>query len=158
MTSVALRPVADDDLPAIFEQMRDPAAVRMAAFTVEDPDDRAVFEERIARHRRAPDVTMPVVTDGGVPVGTVAAFVVDGDTEVTYRIDRAHRGRGIATRALTLLLAEVPARPVFARAAADNEASLRVLAKAGFAVVGTERSYAPARGAEIDETVLRLDR
>ena len=96
MTSVALRPVADDDLPAIFEQMRDPAAVRMA-------------------------------------------------------------GRGIATRALTLLLAEVPARPVFARAAADNEASLRVLAKAGFAV-GTERSYAPARGAEIDETVLRLDR
>lgn len=42
------------------------------------------------------------------------------------------------------------------RAASDNAASPRVLVKAGFTVVGTETSYAPARQAEIEETVLRL--
>ncbi|MCW3819459.1 GNAT family N-acetyltransferase [Micromonospora sp. DR5-3] len=37
---VALRPVDDSDLDALFEQMRDPESVRMAAFTAKDPDDR----------------------------------------------------------------------------------------------------------------------
>lgn len=156
MSAITLRPVTDADLPLIFDQMRDPAAVRMAAFTSGDPSDRAAFDARMARLRRTPDVTMRVVTDDGVPVGTAGAFVVEGDTEVTFWIDRAHWGRGVASRALELLLAEVPTRPVVARAASDNAGSLRVLAKAGFEVVGTERSYAPARGAEIEETVLRL--
>jgi RimJ/RimL family protein N-acetyltransferase len=156
MVTVTLRPVTDDDLPLIFEQMRDPASVRMAAFTAADPDDRAAFEAHMARVRSAPDTTLLAVIADGVPVGTVGAFVVDGDTEVTYWIDRAHWGRGIASRALALLLTEITVRPVFARAASDNAGSLRVLAKAGFEVVGTERAYAPGRGAEIDETVLRL--
>lgn len=43
-----------------------------------------------------------------------------------------------------------------ARAASDNLGSLRVLRKAGFTVVGTEISYAPARDAEIEETILSL--
>jgi hypothetical protein len=38
----------------------------------------------------------------------------------------------------------------------DNVASLRVLPRAGFTIVGTEISYANARSAEIEETVLRL--
>jgi RimJ/RimL family protein N-acetyltransferase len=47
-------------------------------------------------------------------------------------------------------------RPLHARAASDNRGSLRVLERAGFTVVGTEVSYANARGTEIEETVLRL--
>ena len=43
-----------------------------------------------------------------------------------------------------------------ARAAADNAASLRVLAKCGFEVVGEDRGFANARGEEIDEYVLEL--
>jgi len=35
--------------------------------------------------------------------------------------------------------------------------SLRVLQKAGFAIVGAETSYANARAAEIEEKILRLD-
>jgi hypothetical protein len=34
---VALRPVEDSDLDALFDQMRDPESVWMAAFTAEDP-------------------------------------------------------------------------------------------------------------------------
>ena len=48
-------------------------------------------------------------------------------------------------------------RPLHARAASDNAGSLRVLRKAGFQVVGTEVAWANARGAEIEETLLRLD-
>jgi hypothetical protein len=50
----------------------------------------------------------------------------------------------------------VAARPLFARAASDNLASLKVLQRAGFAIIGTEPSYANARHTEIEETILRL--
>jgi len=63
----------------------------------------------------------------------------------------------VASRALALLLQEVQARPVHARAASDNLGSLRVLEKAGFRIIGTNRDFAQARKAEIEETILRLD-
>ncbi len=94
---------------------------------------------------------------GGRVAGSIACFVVDGDTEITYWIDRSLWGRGVASRALALFLDTVSARPLHARAASDNARSLRVLQRAGFAVVGTEVSSANARGAEIEETLLRLD-
>jgi RimJ/RimL family protein N-acetyltransferase len=154
---VALRPVDDADLDALFEQMRDPESVWMAAFTSDDPDDRSAFDAHMATVRSAPGVTMRAVTYDGRLVGSIAAFVLDGDTEVTYWIDRAAWGRGIASRALELLMDLVPTRPLHARAASDNVASLRVLHKAGFEVVGTENSFASARNGRIEETILRKD-
>ena len=157
MSVVALRPVEDSDLDAVFHQMRDPESVRMAAFTAEDPDDRGRFDAHLARVRDSPDVTLRAVTCDGLLVGTISSFVVEGDTEVTYWIDRSAWGRGIASRALALLLREVPVRPVHARVASDNRASLRVVQKCGFAGVGTETSFAAGRNAHIEETILRLD-
>ena len=52
---------------------------------------------------------------------------------------------------------EVPVRPLFARAASDNAASLRVLEKSGFQVIGTENSFAPGRNGTIEETIMRKD-
>jgi RimJ/RimL family protein N-acetyltransferase len=155
--AVALRPLEDRDLDAIFEHMRDPQSVLMAAFTAADPDDRAAFDAHMAKVRAAPGVTNRAVTCDGELAGTIASFVVEGDTEVTYWIGRQWWGQGIATRALELLLELVPVRPLHARAASDNAASLRVLAKAGFVPVGREISYAPARGTQIEETILRKD-
>jgi hypothetical protein len=48
---VALRPVDDSDLDVLFEQVRDPESVRMAAFTAADPDDRAAFDPDPAPRR-----------------------------------------------------------------------------------------------------------
>lgn len=154
---VALRPVEDTDLDALFEQLRDPESVRMAAFTVEDPDDRATFDARIARSRTSPDITERAITVDGRLAGTIACFVIEGDTELTYWLDRAVWGKGVASQALTQFLDVVAVRPLFARAASDNFGSLGVLRKAGFVVVGVEVSYASARGGDIEETVLRLD-
>ncbi|MGI5148038.1 GNAT family N-acetyltransferase [Plantactinospora sp. CA-294935] len=157
MGIVALRPVRDADLDALFAQSRDPVSVRMAAFTSEDPDDRAAFDARLARLRGSADVVLLAVTWNDALVGSVGSFVVDGDTEITYWIDRRVWGRGIASAALALLLDLVTVRPLHARVASDNAGSLRVLRKAGFEVVGVETSFANARQAEIEETLLRLD-
>ena len=48
-------------------------------------------------------------------------------------------------------------RPLYARAAADNAGSLRVLQKCGFRVTARAQGFANARGEEIDEFVLTLD-
>ena len=156
MAEVALRLVEDSDLDALFDQMRDPESVRMAAFIARDPNDRAAFDAHMAKLRAADDITMRAVTRDGRLVGTVGSFVMEGDTEVTYWIDRAAWGQGIATQALTLLLGIVAVRPLHARAASDNLGSLRVLQKAGFAIIGTDVAHASARGAEIEETILLL--
>jgi RimJ/RimL family protein N-acetyltransferase len=76
---------------------------------------------------------------------------------VTYWIGRSHWGKGIATNALKALLAVDRSRPLYARVAADNVASLRVLEKCGFHVIATERNDAEARSVEIEEFVLLLD-
>jgi RimJ/RimL family protein N-acetyltransferase len=157
MAVVALRPVADGDLDALFEQMRDPQGIWMAAFTPQDPDDRDAFDAHMARVRNSPGITMRAVTCDGRLAGSIASFPVEDQTEVTYWIDRAQWGKGIATRALALLLELVPARPVYARAASDNAGSLRVLHKCGFRAIGTENSFAAGRNEEIEETILRLD-
>jgi RimJ/RimL family protein N-acetyltransferase len=129
---IVLRLVEDGDLDALFEQMRDPDGVRMAAFTPEDPDDRDAFGEHMARVRSSPDITMRAVICDGRLAGSIASFPAGSQTEVTYWIDRAAWGKGIATQALTLLMELVTARPLYARAASDNAASLRVLQKCGF--------------------------
>jgi RimJ/RimL family protein N-acetyltransferase len=155
--SVTLRPVHESDLDSLFRQMSDPESVRMAAFTPEDPDDRQRFDAHMARLIESPDITLRAIAWDGDLVGSVASFVVERQTEVTYWIDRALWGRGIASQALALFLEVVRTRPLYARAASDNAGSLRVLAKNGFRIIDTEVSFAPARRAEIEETILRLN-
>lgn len=154
--SVALRAVSHDDYDVLFELMRDPESVWMAAFTSDDPNDRPAFEAWMARNASSPGVTSNAVTYRGELVGTIASFVDDGETEITYWIDRAYWGRGIASQAVSLHLEAVAVRPIRAREASDNVRSLRVLEKAGFQAVGTEMSFAAARGIAIEETILEL--
>ena len=154
---IALRPLVDDDLDAIFEQMKDPESVRMAAFTAEDPADRQAFLAHRSRIRADPSVVERVIEADGTFAGTIASFEIDGEREVTYWIDRALWGRGIASAALQSFLSISTERPLFARAAADNAGSLRVLEKAGFRRIGVDRGFARGRGEEIEEVILRLD-
>ena len=158
MGDIVLRATTDDDLDALFEMMRDPVAVRMAAFTPPDPDDRAAFDQSQARIRSSPEVRHRVVTVDGQVVGSIGSFVMDGDTQIAYWIDRAWWGRGVAGRAVAEFLREVTVeRPLFARAASDDVGSLAVLRKAGFHEIGREVSFANARQGEIEETILRLE-
>ncbi len=58
MADVALRLIDDADLDALFDQMRDPESVQMAAFIVTDPNDREAFDTHMSRLRTSPDIIL----------------------------------------------------------------------------------------------------
>ena len=154
--SVRLREFADADLDALFAWERDPEAVRLAAFTRADPSDRAAFDAHYRRVRSNPANTLRAVEAGGVLVGTVSSFTVDGDREVSYWIDPARWGEGLASAALRELLRVETTRPLFGRVAEHNVGSATVLARAGFERVGTATGFAAGIGREVVEHVYRL--
>ncbi|AYL35397.1 GNAT family N-acetyltransferase [Streptomyces fungicidicus] len=153
---IALRPVHDSDLPVFYRQLNDPESLHMAAFTPEDPADRSRFDAHWAHIRSSPGIVVRTVLADGDVVGHASVYGEPGEREVTYWVDRAYWGKGIATAALRGLLAEVSDRPLYARVAADNTGSRRVLERCGFEVSAHATGYAAARGAEIDELVLHL--
>ncbi|MET8350543.1 MULTISPECIES: GNAT family N-acetyltransferase [unclassified Micromonospora] len=128
----------------------------MAAFGPADPADHREFARHWARVLTDPEILVRTAEVDGAVVGHVSAFPDGERTEVTYWIDPARWGRGHATAALAALLRELPQRPVHARAAKDNAASLAVLGKCGFVVVGEDHGYANGRGAEVEEYLLEL--
>lgn len=91
-------------------------------------------------------LSFPIECDG-IQVGEVTAFEsspsseCDGRmAELSYRVDEAYRRRGLATEALKRvsekLLREEGFAVLFCNCYADNEASLRVMQKAGFTDTG----------------------
>lgn len=153
---ILLREVRDSDLPFFWSHWSDPEAQRLAAFTGTYQYDRALFDSHWAKLRSDPEVLNRTVVADGEVVGSIAALGPSDEREVTYWIDHVHWGRGIATAALTALVALDPTRPLHAHAAADNTGSIRVLQKCGFAITGHERGFAQARDTEIDEVALIL--
>ena len=153
---IVLRDVTDDDLPIFFEQQLDPDANYMAAFTTKDPTDRDAFTAHWARIRADETIINRTILCDGQVAGRVASFDDFGQLEVTYWLGREFWGKGIATRALASLLAFQTTRPIYARAAKDNAASLRVLQKCGFVITGEDKGFANARGQEIEEYMLTL--
>lgn len=125
------------------------------------PRPREVFFSRWDYIFTDPKINGLVIEElhGGNPadpqlVGSIACFQTDptGSTEaardlehsallhcVGYWIAREHWGRGIASRALALFLAQEPRRPLHATTAVDNAASRYILLKAGFRFTGTRR-------------------
>jgi len=153
---VTLRATRVGDLDALFLIEQDPIAVEMAAFTPPDPGDRATFDAHWRRLFADPGVDARTVRADGDIVGSVARWLDEGTPEITYWIDRAYWGRGIATRAMRLFLDALGERPVRARVAADNAGSIAVLEKLGFEFAATESGFANARGTEIEERVYLL--
>ncbi|WP_373046972.1 GNAT family N-acetyltransferase [Vulgatibacter sp.] len=153
---VRLRLVAPGDIDHFFQHQRDPDARWMAASTSSNPDDREAFAARWARTLAEPSVVARTIEGESVPIGYVASFVRQGNREVAYWLGREFWGRGLATTALGLFLAELVERPLHARAAVDNVASLRVLEKCGFVAVAKDSFRSAARECEVDEVVLAL--
>lgn len=154
-SDVRIRPVEDRDLDAFYQHQRDQEALRMAAF---QPRERDAFFAHWAKARANPDAVMRTIECGGEVAGNVVSWLAGAERLVGYWIDRAFWGRGVATKALRLFVAEVTARPLHAYVAKHNTGSIRVLEKCGFVAVRESRGKPAEEGGDaVDEVVFRLD-
>ncbi len=137
--SVTLRAVVEADLQALFEFQRQPAANAMAAFPPRGRDAfMAHWRENVLGKD---DVTKRTVLCDDRIAGSIVSYA-DADSGrqlVGYWIGEEFWGRGVATRALTLLVEELPGRPLHAFVATTNVGSIRVLEKCAFERIGKQR-------------------
>ena len=87
---VLLRGVAEGDLPVFFEHQLDADANRMAAFTAEDPSDRAAFAAHWNRILADEAIVIKTVLLDGRVAGHVSSFEQSGEREVTYWLGREY--------------------------------------------------------------------
>jgi RimJ/RimL family protein N-acetyltransferase len=155
--TVTLRNILLTDLNTFFVQQQDPEAYYMAAFTAENPADENAFIIKWAMILGDESFIKQTILYGQQIAGHIIRFEQFGEPEITYWIGRKFWGKGVATRALALFLEIVQERPLFARVVKDNIASLRVLQKNGFTIIGEGKAYANARGQEVEEYILKHD-
>jgi RimJ/RimL family protein N-acetyltransferase len=149
------RPASEADIPCFVQLQMDEESRLLAAFVT--PGTAEIHAAKWQQVLNDPANRVYAIDSGGGVVGRVGSFWRGSEREVTYWIDRRLWGRGIARAALAYLLTVDPTRPLFARVAADNTRSVRVLERSGFVLVGSDRDFAAARGLEIEELVYRLD-
>jgi RimJ/RimL family protein N-acetyltransferase len=154
--NVRLRDIEDADLDELFEFERDPRAVAVAAFTRADPSDRAAFDAHYQRIRNDRELAVRAIEVDGAFTGTIASFPMEGQREVSYWIDPARWGQGLASAALRAFLQVEVTRPLFARVAEHNVGSAKVLTRAGFVRIDSETSYAEGVGRDVIEHIYRL--
>lgn len=153
---VELREVLESDLPTFFEQMRDPEANYNAAFIYRDPTDLTVFHKHWAKILADANILKRTILYNNQIAGNLAIFGSFEEREVTYWLGKEFWSKGIATTALQQFLTEIKERPLYGRAAKDNLASVRVLEKCGFRLIGHNKDFANARNAEIEEVIMLL--
>src|SRR5215831_7632019 len=102
--SISLRPTTREDLPTLFRQQLDPDSNAMAGTKpYSDEAYRAVWDRILS----APVIEARVILDGDAGiVGSINCFQRSGEDHIGYWIDKPHWGRGVATRALSLMIRE----------------------------------------------------
>lgn len=136
---LVLREWTEDDIvrmPALFDN---PEVVRWTP--LETPFDCAAAARYLAKARATRverrGLNLAITRDGDEPLGEVLMFRLDGDAtlELGYSIGPAHRGAGLAARAVRLAADEIAVRWGVRRfrlmIAPDNAASRRTATAAG---------------------------
>jgi len=155
--NITLTKTTEEDLQAFFQFQLDKEASYLAAFTPKDTNDRIAYISRYTRFLTDPTINIRTIKVNEVIAGSISKFVMEDEAEITYWIDRKFWSQGIATTALNDFLKIENTRPIFGRVAFDNYGSQKVLEKCGFIKIGTDKGFANARQAEIEEYIYKLD-
>jgi RimJ/RimL family protein N-acetyltransferase len=153
---IILRKTEITDLAFFFIFQLDKEANYLAAFTSKDPADKTAYLQKYTKLVNDPTINMQTILVGNSIAGSIAKFEMEGKAEITYWMDKKCWGKGIATKALTAFLKNENSRPIFARVAFDNFGSQKVLEKCNFVKIGTDKGFANARQAEIEEFIYKL--
>jgi RimJ/RimL family protein N-acetyltransferase len=94
---VQLREVREADLPILFENQRDPEAIRLVALKGRDREDFTVQWAKILVDET---VTLYTILFNGAVAGHITSFDREGVREVGYWIGKRYWGKGVATAAL----------------------------------------------------------
>jgi len=145
-----------DDLNYFFQFQLNPEAIHLAAFIAKDSDNKTAYIEKYSRFLTDPTINMKTIRLDGEIVGSISKFMMFGEAEITYWIDRKYWGKGIGAGALQMFLETETTRPIYGRVAFDNIGSQKVLEKCGFIKVGEDKGFANARQEEITEYIYKL--
>ncbi|MEO1528850.1 MAG: GNAT family N-acetyltransferase [Planctomycetota bacterium] len=151
---VSVRPVTAEDLPTLFAFESEERANEMALAV---PRTAEEFDAHWKKILGQPSVLVLAVESDDELAGSVVCFEMQGHYYAGYWIGEAYWGRGVATRALRLLLQRVAFRPLFARVSTSNHASIRVLQKCGFLESHRELGRGNARFLESEIVVMKLE-
>jgi RimJ/RimL family protein N-acetyltransferase len=153
MSDVILRDVTEGDLPIFFEHQMDPDANQMAAFPARDRDAFMTHWAKILADETI--IKKTILFDGQV-AGNMVSFEQSGEREVGYWLGKKFWGVGIATRALLEFLGHETTRPLYAHVAKHNVASIRVLEKCGFTLVGEDEEFSNLGARVVEGYILKL--
>ncbi len=156
---VVLRPLTDDDVPAIARACDDPDTARFipgmpAPYT--EADARSFLAAARAQWDEGSAYIWAISDDGGELNGTVALHVGER-TAVGYWVAPWARNRGLATRAVEILVRWAHDEGGYDRLELTtdpgNTASQRVAEKAGFVREGLVRGYVATPSGPRDSVV-----
>ena len=154
--NIELTRTVKEDLDLLFQFQLDKEANYLAAFTSKDHDNKTAYIEKYSKFLTDPTKNLRTIKMNNEIVGSISKFVMEGDNEITYWIDKKYWGKGVGTAALQNFLAIENARPIFGRVAFDNFGSQKILEKCGFVKTGADKGFANARQAEIEEYIYKL--
>jgi RimJ/RimL family protein N-acetyltransferase len=153
---IKLRSTKLSDLDLLFQFQLDKEGGYLAAFMSENSTDKENYINKHTNLLEDLTVNAQTIILDNIIVGSIAKFVMETDSEITYWIDKKFWGQGIATQALKEFLTIETSRPIYGRVAFDNFGSQKVLQKSGFNKIGIEKGFANARQMEIDEFIYKL--
>lgn len=136
--TLRLRPVRPVDVPRLFDLECTEACARMAGIK---PRTRDVFFAKWDAIFADPAITPRAIElltpHGPEVVGAINVFQRDGKNFFGYMIFPEHWAKGVASFAVSAILKQDLRRPLYASALRSNVASIRVLEKHGFRLIGS---------------------
>ncbi|MFF3955408.1 GNAT family N-acetyltransferase [Streptomyces sp. NPDC001890] len=135
---IVLRDWTEGDLAAMPDLFDHPDTAYWTPLV--SPFDEAAARARLdkARRLRAEGTTilLAIATDGGAALGEVMLRRAPEGTELGYAVGPAHRGQGLATRAVRVMAAyafeQLGVEQVILELEAENASSVAVATKSGF--------------------------
>lgn len=159
---MTLRPWRESDIPAIARACQDPEIPRWTNVPSPYTEEHARDFVTHGVPGRAYDLQLAIVdAESDEPLGSIGLFANrEGVGEVGYWVAAPARGRGVAVRALRLVVAWGFEERRYARiqlhTLPGNTASERVAEKAGFTREGLLRSFTEFKGRRTDITMFSL--
>jgi RimJ/RimL family protein N-acetyltransferase len=159
---ITLRPPGDEDVDALYLECQDPEIQRWTGVPSPYHRENAIdYLERVKREEAEGKIVAFLAVDAEELLGSFSVMELDKAPrygEIGYWVAAAARGRGVASRAVTLLrdwgASELELELIELVIHVDNQPSQRVAERTGFLDTGERRCAPRQEGAvELDHAV-----